>query len=113
MVKKLKGTRPHIRNTGKWGIELLGTTLVKTKVSTPIMTIGIQGRPEDPQRHIAVADFEVLDDQVGEEEEKIAAPGGFGALVGCRWVRVSDPAGRSSGSRGKEFLSFHSVLQYS
>src|SRR6266478_5439271 len=50
--KKLNGTNPHIRNKGKLGSEL-GRTLVKTKVSTAIITRGFnrdQNTPRDMLR---------------------------------------------------------------
>src|SRR5947207_15192801 len=53
MEKKLNGTSPHIRNNGKLGSEL-GRTLLKTKVSTPIVTRGFnkdQNTPRDMLRY--------------------------------------------------------------
>src|ERR1700752_1654751 len=54
MLKKLKGTRPHIKKTGKSGIERLGVTFVKTNVITPIITTGFridQNTPRDMLRY--------------------------------------------------------------
>ena len=47
-LKKLYGTRPHITNTGKCGTVRLTNILVKTKVSTPIITRGFKSDHNTP-----------------------------------------------------------------
>ena len=47
--KKLYGTRPHMINTAKCGVEVLGNILVKTKVSTPIITMGFRTDHNTPR----------------------------------------------------------------
>src|ERR1017187_10949462 len=47
MLKKLKGTRPHITNRAKSGLGLL-SILVKTNVSTPIITSGFKSDQRTP-----------------------------------------------------------------
>src|ERR1019366_3976382 len=47
-VKKLKGAVPQSTNTAKWGMFGLEKTLVKTKVSTPIMTSGLSSDQRTP-----------------------------------------------------------------
>src|ERR1022692_439382 len=47
-VKKLNGTMPQSTNTAKCGRFGLGKILVKTKVSTPIMTSGLSSDQRTP-----------------------------------------------------------------
>ena len=48
MLKKLKGTRPHITNNDQCGSGLL-SILVKTNVSTPIITKGFKSDQSTPK----------------------------------------------------------------
>ena len=47
MLKKLKGTRPHIANRAKSGLGL-SSILVNTNVSTPISTRGFKSDQSIP-----------------------------------------------------------------
>jgi hypothetical protein len=48
MLKKLKGTRPHITNRDQSGLALL-SILVKTNESTPIITRGFKSDQRTPR----------------------------------------------------------------
>jgi hypothetical protein len=45
----------------------------------------IQERPEDAQRHVAVADLEILDHQLAKKEEVIASPAQARRLAPAGW----------------------------